>query len=201
MTAAPPRPFSPVADSQAVFRVVLDAMARPGSEATIPATDPRCPLADCAALAAVAQTLLDHEVTFAVAPGLAGDSDAFARYFAATTGSRPAPLDEADYIFAASPLARGLLAGLKRGSLAYPDEGATLLILTPEFGAGAGVAVELRGPGVPGTAEATLAGLTDADLMERRAANAEVPRGVDLLLVDRRGRLRCLPRTTQIAAR
>lgn len=201
MTAAPTRSFEPVADSQAVFRVVLDAMARPGTEGIIPSTDPRASLSGGGALGAVAQTLLDHEVTFAVAPGLGENGEAFARYLAATTGSRPATLDEADYVFTATPLARGLLASLKRGTLAFPDESATLLVLTPDFAAGAGIAVDLRGPGIPGTAAVTLAGLSEAYLAERRVANAEVPRGIDLLLVDPLGRIRCLPRTTQIAVR
>ena len=35
--------FDPIYDSQATFRVVLDAMARPGAPARLPTPDPRCP--------------------------------------------------------------------------------------------------------------------------------------------------------------
>lgn len=199
-TATPSKPFEPVADSQATFRVVLDAMARPGSVGILPATDSRCPLPGGRALATVALTLLDHEVTFAIVPGLGEAAEDFARYLAATTGGRLAGIDEADYVFARGPLARGVLASMKRGSLAFPDEGGTLLLLVADFETGEGVVASLTGPGIPGDRTLTLVGLRAENLAERRAANAEMPRGVDLLLVDPTGRVLCLPRTTQIAA-
>ena len=70
MTATAPqaKPFDIVFDSQAIFRTVLDAMARPGTIGLLTALDPRCPLPDYRPLTAVARTLLDHEVTFAVIP-------------------------------------------------------------------------------------------------------------------------------------
>jgi alpha-D-ribose 1-methylphosphonate 5-triphosphate synthase subunit PhnH len=201
-TLSPARSFDIVFDSQAVFRTILDAMARPGKVGLLTALDPRCPLPAYRPLAAVVRTLLDHEVTFAVAPDeVPAVAPDLARYLAAATGSRPAAPAEADYVLARGPLPRGLLAGLKRGSLAFPDEGATLLILTPDFEtAASALPVTLAGPGIPGTLATRLAGLSAEDLAERRIANAEVPRGVDLLLVDPTGRVVCLPRTTKVEA-
>ena len=121
------------------------------------------------------------------------------RYLAAATGSHLTAPAEADYIVARGPLPRGLLASLKRGTLAFPDEGATLIILTPDFATTSGaLPVTLTGPGVPGTVTTRLVGLSAENLAERRVANAEVPRGVDLLLVDPAGRVICLPRTTKV---
>ncbi len=199
-TAPPTRPFEPVFDSQSTFRVVLDAMARPGKVGLLTATDSRCPLPGSAGLAAVAQTLLDHEVTFAVMPGLEESETAFTRYLAATTGSRPVSIAEADYVFAGASLAPDVLTTLKRGSLAFPDEGATLLLLVNDIEDDSGVSVTMTGPGIPGTKARHLSGLGTETLAERRTANAEIPRGVDLLLVDTHGRVLGLPRTTQITA-
>lgn len=201
-TPTPARPFDPVFDSQAIFRTVLDAMARPGTIGRLPATDPRCPHPEYGPLAAVARTLLDHEVGFAVAPeARPAVALELTRHLAAATGSRPTPAAEADYVIARGPFARGLLAGLKRGSPAFPDDSATLLLLVPDLAAAAPApAVALTGPGIPGMLPLRLVGLSAENLAERRAANAEVPRGVDLLLVDAAGRVLCLPRTTRIDA-
>ena len=200
VTGSQAKPFDLVFDSQAVFRTVLDAMARPGTVGLLTALDPRCPLPDYRPLAAVARTLLDHEVTCALAPGEnPADALELSRYLAAATGSRLTDPAEADYIVARGPLPPGLLASLKRGTLAFPDGGATLLILTPDFTTTTGaLPVTLTGPGVPGTVTTHLTGLSAENLAERRVANAEVPRGVDLLLIDPTGRVLCLPRTTRI---
>jgi len=144
--------------------------------------------------------LLDHEVTFAVVPGLEERETAFTRYLAATTGSRPVSIAEADYVFAGASLATDVLTALKRGSLAFPDEGATLLLLVNDIEDDSGLPVNLTGPGIPGTRRRQLSGLGVETLAERRTANAEIPRGVDLLLVDTHGRVLGLPRTTQITA-
>ena len=94
------RQFDPIFDSQATFRVVLEAMARPGRVGRVPMPDPRCPVAGAGALSAVLLTLLDHEVTFAVAPSPDDGSDGvdLSRYLTAVTGSRPAPIEQADYV-------------------------------------------------------------------------------------------------------
>ena len=202
-TAQPARPFEPVADSQTTFRVILDAMARPGSVGRLPATDTHCPLLEAHALATVALTLLDHEVTFAVVPGgwgTAGAEDTLTRFLHTATGSRPAPQAEADYLFACGPLAPATLTTPKRGSLAFPDEGATLLVLVPALAGDDGLLVTLTGPGIPDQLRRALPTFDVAGLAARDEANAEGPRGIDLLLLDATGRILGLPRTTTIAA-
>lgn len=189
-------PFNPVADSQATFRVALNALSRPGTVREIPARDPRCPLEEVRPLAALAQTLLDHEVTFAITSDFP-QASIVASYLTTTTGSHAVAAAEADYMFARAPLTPGLLTSLKRGSLAFPDESATLVILTEPFDT-AGCAVILRGPGIAGELTCTLPGITAANLDERQQANAERPRGIDLLLIDPSGQLIGLPRSTVI---
>lgn len=191
--------FDPVFDSQAVFRALLDAMARPGTVGRTPVRDPRCPVAGCQPLAAALLTLLDHEVAFAVAPATGDGAAELAAYLAAATGSRRVPPGEADFVVALGAPPPGLLLGLRRGTPAFPDEGATLLLLAPDLDAPeGGLPVALAGPGVRPGATARLAGLTAADLADLAAANAEPPRGLDLILIDRGGRLLCLPRSTRL---
>ncbi len=196
------RRSDPVAGSQAVFRVLLDAMARPGTLHHLPAADPDAPVPHTGPLAAIAQTLLDHEVSFAVVPRPGDtsddDGDRFAAYLTLVTGSHAvAPID-ADYIFALGALPAGLPATLRTGVPAYPDESATMIALVPAFAAQIGVTVTLAGPGVaPGT-RITVPGLTPADLASLAAANAEPPLGVDLILIDPAGTVVCLPRSTRL---
>jgi len=200
-TLAGARRFDPVADTQAVFRVVLDAMARPGTRHTLPAADPNTPLAKAGPLVALAQTLLDHEVTFAVVParGETADAERLAAYLTLVTGSRTVAAAEAEYVIALGPLPTGLPATLRVGQPAYPDESATLIALVPPFGDHAGVPVALTGPGVARGTAMTLPGLTPSDLASLAAANAEPPLGVDVILVDPAGTIVCLPRSTRFS--
>jgi alpha-D-ribose 1-methylphosphonate 5-triphosphate synthase subunit PhnH len=195
--------FDPVFGSQATFRVVLDAMARPGTIGNLPVADPTTPLAGTGYLTALLRTLLDHEVSFAVvaAPDDAPGARRLIGYLTETTGSRPQPIAEADYVVALGPLPPGLALCLKRGDPAYPDRGATLLCLVPPLGQdGAGLLISLAGPGLrpENPAWLRLPGLTLSDLTALAAANAEPPCGIDLILLDASGRLVCLPRSTRL---
>jgi alpha-D-ribose 1-methylphosphonate 5-triphosphate synthase subunit PhnH len=193
--------FDPVFDAQTAFRALLDRMARPGTVAPLGVADPRCPLAACRALAALARTLVDHEVAFAVVAageGREGQAGDLARYLVMATGSRPTEAASADFVFVLGPVPGGLLTGVRRGIPAFPDDSATVVALVPDLEAGDGLTVALQGPGVPPNTAATLAGLTAADLADRDAANAEPPCGIDLMLIDPAGRFLCLPRSTKV---
>jgi alpha-D-ribose 1-methylphosphonate 5-triphosphate synthase subunit PhnH len=196
--------FDPVFGSQATFRAVLDAMARPGTLHHLPVADPACPLVAARPLTAILQTLLDHEVGFGVV-GAPEDTDRLSAYLVETTASRSVPLEEADYVVALGPLRPGLPLRLKRGEPAYPDRGATLICLVPPLTGDRDeqIAVSLAGPGIPPDADTTvrLSGPSLAVLTALAAANAEPPCGIDLILVDPAGRIVCLPRSTRITMR
>lgn len=201
-------PFRTGEGTQGVFRVLLDAMARPGSIANLPIVDDNAPVAEAKGLAAIAQTLLDHEVTFAVVPGdrreaglAADDGRAFGAYVRSVTGCREVPAREADYVLALGTLPPGLPASLRTGLPAYPDEAATLVSLVPPLDGAQGARLSLAGPGVrPGTG-AVVPGWSPADLASLVAANATPPLGIDVILVDAVGRVLCIPRSTRIDAK
>ena len=197
-------PFQTSAGLQGIFRVLLDAMARPGTIRSLPSLDENAPSPATTGMAAVAQTLLDHEVTFTVVPSaVAADpeaSSAFVAYIRSVTGCREDALFEADYVFALGTLPAGLAADLKRGQPAYPDEGATLVSLVPSLDGATGITVHLSGPGVPPGTIARIPGWSADDLASLAEANAAAPLGIDVILVDSTGRLMCLPRSTRISA-
>lgn len=197
----PAQRFDPVFASQAVFRALLTAMARPGAIGRLPAHDAGCPFAECQAVAGVARTLLDHEVSFAAIADTGrrpGREDALATYLGETTGARLVAAVAADYVLLLEPSPAALLPALRRGRPAYPDESATVIASVPSFAPGAGTSVALSGPGVaPGT-ELILAGWDAQDVAALEEANAETPLGIDLILVTPGGQVAALPRPTRL---
>lgn len=188
--------LEPVRDTQVTFRVLLDAMARPGTVKRLPVAARDAPVNPW--LAAVLVTLLDHEVSLAVEPFDGGDAlELFVRQ---RTAVASAAAEDADFVVAsADRLDPVLPRRLRQGTLAYPNDSATLLILVPSLDQSDpnGVLLELTGPGVPTGHQARVTGL-DPALFDARDEVAEYPCGIDLILVDPAGRVAALPRTTTI---
>jgi alpha-D-ribose 1-methylphosphonate 5-triphosphate synthase subunit PhnH len=185
----------PVLASQAVFRTVMEAMARPGQIAEIGvALAPPAPLGIAAA--ALALALLDFETPvwldpkLAVAPEVGG----WLKFHSgAPHGADPAT---AAFAFIAEPAAMPAFDVFGLGSVEYPD-GSTTLVLEVETLAD-GDAFHLSGPGIKGSRGLAAAPLP-ADFAARMAANrAWFPRGVDLVLTCGR-RLAALPRSVHLA--
>jgi alpha-D-ribose 1-methylphosphonate 5-triphosphate synthase subunit PhnH len=188
--------FEPVRDAQRTFRVLLDAMARPGTVTRLPVAASDAPVNPW--LAAALVTLLDHEVSLALEPFERGDSlELFVRQ---RTAVGSATADAADFVVAAwDHLDSQLPARLRQGSLAYPNDSATLVILVPTLdqAAPAGLELALAGPGVPAGHTVRIGGLS-AELFEARDDAAEYPCGIDMMLIDPDGRVAALPRSTAI---
>ncbi len=184
----------PVLASQAVFRTVMEAMARPGQIAEIGvALAPPAPLGIAAA--ALALTLLDFETpvwldpTLAVAP----EVDGWLKFH--TGAPRTADPATAAFAFIAEPATMPAFDAFGLGSVEYPD-GSTTLVLEVET-LTEGDAFHLSGPGIKGSRRLAAAPLP-ADFAARMAANrARFPRGVDLVLTCGR-RLAALPRSVHL---
>jgi alpha-D-ribose 1-methylphosphonate 5-triphosphate synthase subunit PhnH len=168
------------------FRVILQGMSHPGKVFPLPNLP--------GAASAVIETLgclIDNEVSFAVI-GDMGMETVIARH----TDSRPVSFEDADYIIVCCGTSRGNLACFKRGSLEYPDTGATILYLVEELSEAKGVV--LSGPGVNGSASLRITGLDPSELQLLREVNREFPLGVDAMFLDRGGNIACIPRSSQI---
>lgn len=210
----PPGLAQPVRDAQAVFRVLLDAMARPGRVLALPEPTlqtigrplDRQALPIGAGLAALLLTLLDVDTSTALQGRLgSGAVRAWLRFH---TGARELPAAEAMFtIVHAEDLQAGHGLELPLGSDEDPQRGATLIVETPrlrpapagaaEAAAAAQTGLQLQGPGIAGR-QPLAADLLPADFWRwRQGLQALYPRGVDIFFVNG-GLVAALPRSTRL---
>jgi alpha-D-ribose 1-methylphosphonate 5-triphosphate synthase subunit PhnH len=184
----------PVLASQAVFRSVMEAMARPGSVAAIDAAvTPPATLG--VAAAAIALTLLDFETPVWFDPTLAAASD-FGGWLKFHTGA-PLTTDPgaAAFVFIADPARMLDLDSFCQGSVEYPDRSTTLVLQVEHLSESDGF--RLSGPGIKGSRMLSAEPLP-LDFADRMTANrALFPRGVDIILTCGR-LLAALPRSTHL---
>ena len=168
------------------FRVILQGMSHPGKIyplSVLPGAEP--------AVIEILGCLMDNEVSFAVI----GDKD-METVIARHTDSRPVSAEDADYIIGRNGTTCGKLAGFKRGSLEYPDTGATVIYLVEALREATGVV--LSGPGVNGTVSLRITGFDPSELQLLRQVNSEFPLGVDAIFLDQSGNIACIPRSSRI---
>jgi alpha-D-ribose 1-methylphosphonate 5-triphosphate synthase subunit PhnH len=187
--------FDKVFDTQRIYRLMLDALARPGKILTLPRLDVYPPHSLTGHAAGLAFTLLDAETTFAVLPANGYWQD----YLAINTGARPVEADRAEFVVVAGGEYAPQIASLNRGSLLSPEQGATLFVLVGGIAAaGAGIRLTLTGPGIKDCATMAVDGLNIANLDNILLLNQEYPLGVDTYFTDPRGNLAALPRSTSV---
>jgi alpha-D-ribose 1-methylphosphonate 5-triphosphate synthase subunit PhnH len=186
-----------VLSAQSTFRSVMDAMARPGGVQRIGAAA-GTPAAMMRGTAAIALTLFDHDTPVWLDQLMSETSDV-TKWLKFHTGA-PVVGDSSICSFAIIGDARALPA-LDRfafGSNEYPDRSTTLILQVD--GLAHGRSLELRGPGIDGTA-VLQAAIQPPDLFERLAVNAMLfPRGVDVVLVHD-DTIVAIPRTTRLVAK
>lgn len=169
----------PVRASQATFRAVLDAMARPGTVQPIAAAPPAPPPL-CAGAAAIALTLCDHDTPVWLDGDLRGNDDVvdWLRFHCGC------PIVEesgrAAFAFARAGAKLPPFEAFNLGTADYPDRSTTLVLQVEALQAGAGLI--LTGPGIRERNALAARPLPD-DLPARLAQNHGLfPRGLDLLL-------------------
>jgi alpha-D-ribose 1-methylphosphonate 5-triphosphate synthase subunit PhnH len=180
--------LEPVVLGHAVYRALLRATSRPGIPVPLP------PGARDRPVLRLLEALLDGEVGFH-APGAAALRDDVAW----STGARPVALPEADFLLFGGG-SGGALRQARRGTLEYPDRGATAVYQVRRLAPGGGGAI-LRGPGIRDAVAPCLEGLEPGELGLLREVNAEFPLGVDAVFLDAEARVLCIPRSTRIEVR
>ncbi|GLR89169.1 phosphonate C-P lyase system protein PhnH [Bradyrhizobium iriomotense] len=193
----PPGFADKVLSAQSTFRSVMDAMARPGAvQRIVPVAG--TPGAMMRGTAAIALTLFDHDTPLWLDARMSESSDVL-KWLKFHTGA-PVIQDSsiASFALIADAAALPSLERFALGSNEYPDRSTTLILQVE--GLNAGVAFELRGPGIDGVT--TLhAAIRPADLFERLRINeALFPRGIDVVLVADDAVV-AIPRTTRVLSK
>lgn len=185
----------PVFQSQSIFRMLMDGMARPGSIHTVEhdagQPDPLGPAAG-----AIALTLCDHDTPVWLSAGFS--KSAIGEWIGFHSGA-PTTREKAEarFAFVEAGAALSSFALFSLGTQEYPDRSTTLVIEVAELGRGQ--VFNLSGPGILQSKTVEIAGLPEAFLRLWADNRPLFPRGVDVVLTAGRSFL-CLPRTTKIAA-
>jgi alpha-D-ribose 1-methylphosphonate 5-triphosphate synthase subunit PhnH len=178
----------PVADAQATFRAVLDAMARPGHVHRAGENlQPPSPLDR--ATAAVLLTLADNDTPLWLDPAAAAASDWLAFHCGTSIVSDPA------YASFVVTLSLPDLAVLPAGSHEAPESSATLILQVRALGNG--TRWRLAGPGLREPTLLAIDGLPRDFARIWRDNHALFPRGVDIVLCAG-DQLSALPRSVTV---
>lgn len=194
MTVAADHGFAPTTlESQSVFRVVLDAMSRPGSVGRVPG-DPAAPAPLEAATAAVGLCLFDHDTRIWLGDGIACmDVYDYLKLHCSCPLIKSGL--EADFALLLATDGVPALAQFGGGTDAFPERSTTLVIQVPDIDEGA--PIRLVGPGIETDATLRVSGIPNYFWQERRNQQEAFPLGVDLIFTSG-DRLVALPRSTRI---
>jgi len=176
--------------SQAVFRVLLESLARPGRVLQLPPVND----APGPGIVPLALAVIGSKVAVAGAPS-------WQARICRATGACPAGLEEASLVAIYGTAVAGTVPRLRRGSAAVPEDGAKAGLACKALteGGPGETTVELSGPGVPGRTLLGVDGVGREVFEALREANARFPAGVDVWLVDEHGRVAGLPRSARQA--
>ena len=186
-----------VKSAQSTFRVVMEAMARPGSVQRVVAAV-GAPTPVMRGTAAIALTLFDHDTPIWLDSKMSETSEV-AKWLKFHT-SAPVVADSSICSFALIGDAGALpdLSHFALGTNEYPDRSTTLVLQVKDLTRGE--VYEMRGPGIDGSA-VLQAIIEPKNLFERLAVNGSLfPRGVDVVLVADDA-IVAIPRTTRLVGR
>lgn len=169
-------------NQQGIFRVLMEAMARPGSLHPLGSL-----LGGVSCSRGVLASLLDTRTTLADCHDLL-DPDDWLLFQACKAAA-----EKADYLLCDGNLPFNVTP--KIGTLSCPDHSATLIIQVARLGTGK-TTLLLRGPGIEKTTNLLLEGL-DLTWLEYRQELISFPLGIDMILVDREN-LAAIPRTSNV---
>lgn len=179
-----------VQQSQAIFRCVLDAMARPGTCHEIPEM-PYAPPPLNEASTAIALTLLDDSTPVWLDP--IADTVPVREFLAFHCGCPivGAPNDGSFAIVAGTVPP---LEAFNPGSDEFPENSTTIIAQVETVQSGDVIA--LSGPGIDGIAAISDPGLSENFWLQKAELELLYPCGIDLILTAQH-RLTCMPRSVQ----
>lgn len=186
--------FDFVYDTQAAFRLLLEALSNPGRIVELGPLARKLGGAYAMPLT-VAAVLLDNEVSFAVC-----GSPALAEKITELTLAKTAAVRKADYIFVTENADwQEAVQAAKCGTLRDPHKSATVILCTADLQAGK--LQRISGPGIKAVQEIIMCPELQAALDKRDEQEYEYPLGLDFFVLDQRGCLMGIPRKTRIESR
>jgi alpha-D-ribose 1-methylphosphonate 5-triphosphate synthase subunit PhnH len=184
----------PVFDSQAVFRLLMNGMSRPGTIQTVD-IDVEQPQPVGRAAGAIALALCDADTPVWLQSDMARSGAP--QWISFQTGAPMASeKNEARFAFLQAPAGICSCDLFALGTQEYPDRSTTLVIEVASFTDGQ--PLTLTGPGIKDSVTVKVAGLPEVFLGIWNDNRALFPRGADVILTAGDALL-CLPRTTRIA--
>jgi alpha-D-ribose 1-methylphosphonate 5-triphosphate synthase subunit PhnH len=178
------------ADSQQIFRAVLEALARPG----VPMALPNRPLSTLAPAISVLMALADATTGVCVLD----DSDGrWAEAITTATAAPAWPAEMARLVAGVRPVTAEEIRGFNRGSALAPEDAALVALGVADVHGGT-QRWKLSGPGVCPATTIAPQGLSPHFVAARADAVGAFPAGIDVLLLTDDGRVVGLPRTTTI---
>lgn len=194
--------------SQQTFRVLLDALARPGRLAALPSESVHSGMPPTLA---VPLALADLTQSVAVV-GAETDSRHWENLVQGATNCAIADATDADQVVVVDGATPGLILALRRGDASSPELGCRLVIACDRLGHGEDlnqgpnpyltgdvVIIELTGPGIEGATTVAVAGVESAVFAALAEANGAFPAGIDTFLVDAAHQVVGIPRSTAVA--
>jgi alpha-D-ribose 1-methylphosphonate 5-triphosphate synthase subunit PhnH len=183
---------APVFQSQAAFRLLMNAMAQPGRIVDLShAVQPPAPLEPAAA--AFLATLADYDTPVWFEHSGADTAASWLTFHTGAAVTKDPSTASFAVLSKNSPVSGW--QNFAMGSLSYPDQSATLLL--PVESLRDGTPLTVRGPGIEAVATIAPRGLPDG-FTETMAINAaRFPLGFDLLMTCG-SELLALPRTTRL---
>lgn len=184
----------PTRESQAAFRAIMNATARPGLVADLSGA-PTPPEGLCRAAGAVALTLIDQDTALWLDPAYRGDAVETWLRFHCTCPIVEAPATAAFALIADLDRMPPLEA-FNQGDARYPDQAATLILVLPSLTGGP--VLHLRGPGIADMASCAPLGLPQAFWVVRAELVSHFQYGFDLMLCAG-SEMVSIPRTSRIS--
>ncbi len=191
--------YDPTHDAQLHFRVIMDAMARPGKINQFSHNTIHPPEKLNTASALIGFALLNRDVGFHCKEL----SEEVETYLRINTDAPLVALNDADFIFLEGNSSRvaDSLQHVKTGNIKYPEQSATLIIQVAELSSteiGESPVLILRGPGIASEQFVHVSHLHSSIVEILKILNDAYPLGVDVFITDSQGKFIGIPRTTQM---
>ncbi len=190
--------YDEVFDAQLHFRIILDAMAKPGIIKTIDGVKINPPQGIHHASSLIGFALLNADTCFS---SVQLNQKEIAEYLLLNTGAPFVTEASADFIFMDGMQPAELIASIKFGTLEYPENSATIIIDVEEISDSmneGSLSLILSGPGIENQHRVFIKGMGEQIISFRSEVNAEYPLGIDMILTDLNNRMICIPRTSKI---